>query len=119
MREKILLVEGENDLRKRYQSLLQSSGYNVIEAESGKNALKKLQEEAVDVIVMDVVLPDGAGFNYLKEMLASRRDVKVVIHTDYTGYKSDFNSWLADEFLAKSDDPTALKSAIRHVLHPN
>jgi DNA-binding NtrC family response regulator len=119
MAEKILLIEGEGELRKRYREMLKSSGYNVIAADSGKHALQKFKEEDVDVIVTDIVLPDGRGFDYLKKMLASRRNVKVVIHTDHIDYKSDFNSWLADAFLTKSADLAQLDLAIKKVLQPN
>lgn len=119
MRERILLVEGEKDLRKKYQYELKSSGYKVIAADTGQHALEKLDEGPVDVIVTELVLPDGSGFDYLKKMLTSRRNVKVVIHTDHPYFKSDFNSWLADAFLSKSDDTSQLKGAIQHVLHPN
>ena len=119
MRRKILLVEGENELRQRYQVELKASGYKVIAADSGEHALQKLQTESVDAIVMDVVLPDGAGFDYLKKIVASRRDVKVVIYTNHLYLKTDFNCWLADAFLAKSGDPTQLQTVLHDILEPN
>jgi DNA-binding response OmpR family regulator len=119
MSEKILLIEGENKLREHYRDLLESSGYNVISASSGKNGLRKCRHEPVDVIVMDVALPDGRGFEYLRKMMAERRGVKVVIHTEHAGYKSDFNSWIADAFVTKSDDPSELQTTIHNVLNPN
>lgn len=119
MSDRILIVEGEQELRTRYQSELRALGYDVITARNGKRALEKIKDEPVDVVVLDLELPDGAGFGYLEELVSVRRKVKVVINTAYSSYKRDFHSWIADAFLTKSADLTELKNAIDSVLHTN
>lgn len=119
MTEKILVVEGEKKLRYLYQSELQAIGYDVITAANGKGALEKLKQEPVDLIVLDLVLPDGTGFDYLEKFVTVKRNVKVVINTDYPNYKGDFHSWVADAFLTKSSDLSELKNTINSVLRSN
>lgn len=119
MSEKILVVEGEKELRYLYQDELQAVGYSVITAANGKGALEKLREEPVDLILLDLVLPDGSGFDYLEKFVTAKRNVKVVINTDYPNYKGDFHSWVADAFLTKSSDLSELKNTIDSVLHSN
>ena len=118
MNKRILVVEGEKKLRDKYRNELEDVGYNVITAGSGKKALHRLKNEPVDLIVADLVLPDGAGFAYLQEFMAVRRKVKVVINTAHSAYKTDFHSWAADAFLTKSSDLSELKKTIYCVLYP-
>ncbi len=59
MDEKILVVEGERKFRELYQTGLKDAGYRVDMAADGQHALKKSKHESVDLIVTDLVLPDG------------------------------------------------------------
>ncbi len=119
MDEKILVVEGEKKLRELYQTRLTAAGYKVNSAADGRHALKKLKQEKVDVIVMDLVLPDGMGFDHLQKFLKVTGKARVVINTSHSEYKSDFHSWLADAYLTKSADVSELKNTIKGILQHN
>ncbi len=119
MDEKILVVEGGKKLRELYQTGLKDAGYKVEIAADGQHALKKLKREPVDLIVTDLVLPDGAGFDLLHRFLKVTNKMKVVINTSHVEYKSDFQSWVADAYLTKSSDISELKSTIDGILHRN
>lgn len=117
MDEKILVVEGERKFRDLYQTGLKDAGYKVAIAADGRHALKKLKHEPVDLIVMDLALPDGKGFNHLQQFLKVHDKARVVINTDHTEYKADFRSWVADAYLTKSADLSELKTTIDDILH--
>lgn len=117
MAEKILIVEDERNLRKLYQMELEQDGYEVITAADGQSALRRLTAEPVDLVVLDLALPDGSGLDYLQQFMEIHRRVKVVINTAYSVYQGDFHSWAADAFLVKTSDLTELKSTIDHFLH--
>ncbi len=119
MDETILVVEGERKFRELYQTGLKDAGYRVDIAADGQHALKKLKHEAVDLIVTDLVLPDGKGFDLLQRFLKVTNKTKVVINTSYVEYKSDFQSWVADAYLTKSSDISELKNTIDGILHRN
>jgi len=112
MSDKILIVEGESALRKRYRSAFKALGYEVVTAGSARRAVDRVRREPVDLVVLDLVLPDCTGFRCLERLLSIRRDLKVVINTAYTEYKDDFHSWAADAFLVKSSDLTELKQTV-------
>ena len=57
----ILLVEDDQSLRMLFARGLRSRGFSVIEASNGLEALKVLEQNAVDLIVSDVVMPDMDG----------------------------------------------------------
>ncbi len=75
------MVEGERKFRELYQTGLKDAGYKVEIAADAQHALKKLKREPVDLIVTDLVLPDGAGFALLQSFLKVTNKTKVVINT--------------------------------------
>ena len=74
---KILLVEDEESLRRLYSQVLTSRTYTVESAESGREALIKLNEFRPDLIVLDIVMPGYNGVEFLK-ILKNDRDLKTV-----------------------------------------
>jgi DNA-binding NtrC family response regulator len=114
--KRILVVEDEESLRLLYQQELSEEGYEVITVESGEEAIKKLEEDNIDLVVLDIRLTGMNGLEALEEMLLKNRNLKVVINTAYANYKDDFSSWLADAYLIKSSDLSELKQTIRGLL---
>ncbi len=114
--KKILVVEDEDSLRLLYEQELKEEGYEVITVASGEDALKVLEGDQIDLVVLDIRLTGMNGLEALEEMLLKNRNLKVIINTAYANYKDDFSSWLADAYLIKSSDLTELKSTIRKLL---
>ena len=117
LKERVLVVDGEKSFRRRSQNALKEHGYNVVTAGNGANALKKLQSEPIDLIVVDTLLPDGGGFRYLQKFMRVNRKVKIVVQTSSPTYSTNFNSWVADAVLMKSDDLSELTETVDFVLH--
>lgn len=117
MTDKILLVEHERKWRQLFEAELQEAGYDVLTATDGNEALKQLYLNPVDLIILELKLPDGGGLDYLQSFMQIRREAKVVINTAYPSYKLDFQSWAADAFLTKSSDTNELKDTIDGLLH--
>lgn len=61
MMEKILSVEDDVELSKIIRLMLESKGYNVVSAGSIEEALNEMEKQAFDLILLDVMLPDGEG----------------------------------------------------------
>jgi DNA-binding NarL/FixJ family response regulator len=95
------------------------TGYEVVAVTTGKGALEKLRHEPVELIVLDLQLPDGSGLEYLQQFMDVNRDVKVVINTRSPLYKWDFRSWAAKAYLIISSDSSELKNTIDGVLQSN
>lgn len=116
MSDKILVIEDEQKLQRLYQSALERGGYDVVITSNGTEALETLREEPVDLVILDLELPDGSGLKYLKEFVDLKRNLKIVINTDYTSARWDFNSWAADAFLIKSSDTKELRLTVDNLL---
>ncbi|EMI64434.1 response regulator receiver domain protein [Leptospira noguchii str. Bonito] len=63
----ILLTEDEPGIRDTIQIVLESEGFKMIYAMTGKECISLLKESP-DLLVLDVGLPDGNGFEILKEL---------------------------------------------------
>ena len=77
---KVLLIDDDQDYKASVRSLLESHGYAVVEADSGKEGLQKLVEYKPDVILLDIMMEnptDGYGVNYAIKYL-----------DEYAGYRS-------------------------------
>jgi CheY-like chemotaxis protein len=63
---KILVVDDDMINRKLLNVLLKKSGYNVIEAENGMEALNIIKQEQIDMILLDIIMPIMDGIDLLK-----------------------------------------------------
>ncbi len=64
----ILLVEDEENIRKLYQSLLETEGYQVELAADGTQAFQKIQSGGFDLVLLDIVLPEVGGLEILERL---------------------------------------------------
>ncbi len=64
---KILLVEDDLFFQKFYTSKLIESGYEVVSAVNGKEALSKLENESFQLVLLDLVMPEVDGFEVLRQ----------------------------------------------------
>jgi DNA-binding NtrC family response regulator len=78
----ILVVDDEALIRWSLAERLQSEGYEILEAETGKGALEKL-EEGVDLVLLDYRLPDTDGVSVLRKIKEFDQDVLVILLTAY------------------------------------
>ncbi|MCL2002890.1 MAG: response regulator transcription factor [Oscillospiraceae bacterium] len=68
MKQTILLIEDETDVMLANQELLESAGYRTVAAETLKEGWERLREQPPDLIILDVMLPDGLGLDFCKRV---------------------------------------------------
>ncbi|MDZ7260754.1 MAG: response regulator [candidate division KSB1 bacterium] len=112
----ILVVDDEKNLRLLYQRELEEAGYRVLTAANGEEALNMLRKDGIDLAVLDIKMEGKDGLQTLREMMDEKRDLKVILNTAYSTYKSNFASWSADAYLIKSSDLDELKLKIKELL---
>ncbi len=66
----ILVVEDDDGNRQLIKELLTFQDYEVVEAESGHQALTRLEEHAINLILMDISLPDTSGLTVIRKIRA-------------------------------------------------
>ena len=74
----VLLVEDDNDMRSLLSTFLANYKMRTIEAKDGKTALLKLSHERVDIIVLDLMLPDIDGLELCRK-IREKSDIPIII----------------------------------------
>jgi len=113
----VLLVEDDPAARQGLELALRRLGYEVRPAETGEAALAGIDEAAVDVVVLDVMLPGVDGFEVCRR-LRRGSDVPVIMLTA-RGDDFDIVGGLeagADDYVVKPVEPRVLDARIRAVL---
>jgi len=80
-KDRILIVEDEDNARKGYEQLLQRWGYEVVGVPSAEEALAKFSSFQPDSVIADVELPGMNGLDLLKQLGEELRDVPAIIIT--------------------------------------
>jgi DNA-binding response OmpR family regulator len=75
----ILVVDDESQVRTMLQMFLRRSGFEVSEAADGEEALKILSSTAVDLVVLDLIMPGKEGLETLMAIRKKGADPKVVV----------------------------------------
>jgi DNA-binding NtrC family response regulator len=87
----IMLVDDEHRFLVTTSKLLTRKGYPVVTATSGAEALRKLEEVHVHVVVLDVKMPGMDGITSLKEIKKRFPDVEVILLTGHATLESAVN----------------------------
>ncbi|HSF67708.1 MAG TPA: response regulator [Nitrospiraceae bacterium] len=74
----ILLIDDEESMRLLCQGVLERAGYRVLTAEHGQHGLRLLEQEQVDVILLDIFMPEMDGFELIPRLRKTRPDNKII-----------------------------------------
>jgi len=116
--KKILVVDDDTSLRLYMQEELADMGYAVKTASSAPEALKIIEKEDLDLVILDIRMPGMTGIEALPRILGLKERLPVIINTAYSQYKEDFMAWAANAYVVKSSDLTELKEKVQELLHP-
>lgn len=113
----ILIVDDEQKMREFVALFLRSSRYTVFEAADGRTALNILSKETIDLIVLDIMLPDISGFD-LCSKIRVRSSVPIIFLTaladeeyQMIGYRVE-----GDDYITKPFNASILLAKIQRIL---
>ena len=115
---KILIADDEARMRALVRDYLRMKGFQVLEAENGREALEVFQREPdIALILLDVMMPEMDGFETLKE-LRHISDVPVLMLTARAEGQDELQGFSlgADEYIAKPFSPKVLLARIDAIL---
>ncbi len=117
---RILVVEDQEDNRKIMNDLLSSAGYEVIEAVTGEEALRVVEAERPDLILMDIQLPGLDGLEATRRIKANPalRHIPVIAVTSYalSGDEAEALKAGCGAYLSKPISPRALLAKVREYI---
>ncbi|MFW6379962.1 MAG: response regulator transcription factor [Halorhodospira sp.] len=114
---RILLVDDDRELTTMLADYLGGEGFHVISAHDGSTALRQLEDEAYDAIVLDIMLPEPDGWEVLRRL--RRHSTTPVLMLTARGDDIDTVVGLelgADDYLAKPCNPRVLVARLRALL---
>ena len=102
MAKKILVVDDEQDIRALLVDTLRTSGYEAIEAANGEEALRRIETEFLDLVILDIMMPGMNGFQVLRQ-LRKTSDIPVIMLSGRTGTVDKVESFElgADDYVTK------------------
>src|SRR2546428_8649052 len=65
---KVLVVEPDTSTRREIKLVCEQDGYQVVEADAGSEALRQVESARPSVVLLEVTLPDAAGFDVCREL---------------------------------------------------
>ena len=86
--QRVLIVDDEELIRDSLKKAATEQGYEVFLSKNGKEALKFVEEVAVDLVLLDLKLPDMNGIDVLKRIKETDEDLLVIIITGYASVES-------------------------------
>ena len=114
MKPNILCIEDQPDNMMLIRRLFRPDGYNLIEAKTGVQGLSIVESQELDLVLLDINLPDIDGYEAARGMRASTPSVRLVALTGY-GRPEDRQRALDagfDSYLLKPVDPHRLVEII-------
>lgn len=64
----ILVVDDDKNTRRLFKAVLESENYNVYTASNGVEALSVMDQEHIDLVVLDIMMPEMDGYEFTKEL---------------------------------------------------
>ncbi len=116
--QRILVVDDDPEIRKLLARYIESQGFRVLLAANCRELHDRLAASHVDLIVLDVMLPDGSGLEVCRDLRAQRSSVPIIL---LTALKEDVDRIIgleigADDYLGKPFNPRELIARVRAVL---
>lgn len=116
--ERILVVDDDPQIREVIRTHIEQSGMIAFEAESGSQAIERLESERLDVIILDLMMDDRDGFEVLRYLHNRRLDTLTIVVSARRQEqdKIDALGLGADDYMTKPFSPLELMARIRAVL---
>ena len=113
---KILVVDDEYLIRDVIKEYALNDGYEVLEAENGLDALKIINKENIDLMILDIMMPKLDGYSVLKEI--KDKNIPVIM---LSARSEEFDKLLGfdlgvDDYMTKPFSPKELMARIKSIL---
>ena len=119
MKQNILIVEDHELTRFGLKTTFENVDYidNIYEADSAQTAIQVFNENNIDIIIMDLGLPNMNGIEATKQIRSSNKDVKIIILTSHNDEKEVLNSLKAgaNAYCSKEINPQRLIQVVQSV----
>jgi DNA-binding NtrC family response regulator len=117
--KKVMFVDDEEGVRVSWNRYLSSHGFDVTTADDGANAISKLRNEEVDVVVSDLKMPGVDGIQLLEWIHSKRPETRFILLTGYGNEEVErrVRELGAFDYLNKPISPETLAAVVTAATH--
>lgn len=76
--KRILFVDDNQPFRLSFSRILDKEGYEVIQAENGREGLEKYDPQTIDLVVCDLIMPEVEGLETMQKIHAANKEAKIL-----------------------------------------
>lgn len=115
---KVLVIDDDGYIRELICTVLKNEGFSVSEAINGRDALKKLGEEKIDLCVLDIMMPQMDGYEFCKQARRYYEDMPILMLTAKSELSQKVKGFQlgADDYLTKPFEVDELIVRIKALL---
>lgn len=114
---KIMVVDDDSNIRELIRLILRKEGFEVLEAVDGKDALIKLENDKIDLVILDIMMPNMDGWEFCEE---ARKfcsfPILMLTAKGETSQKVKGFELGADDYLTKPFEPAELAARVKALL---
>jgi two-component system phosphate regulon response regulator PhoB len=114
----IHIVEDDDDIRFIVEYILLESGYRVESSANAREFNEQMIDHRPDLILMDVMLPDGNGIDLCRNLKSNpeKMDIKIIIMSAHAAEQAVLNDAHADDFVGKPFDLDYLTERVKNLV---
>jgi DNA-binding response OmpR family regulator len=116
MKKRLLIADDDSSVRQSLKQVLEDSGYDVLEAIDGKEAESRLHELAIDLLIVDLNMPNKDGWDVLDDVPTRHPLVPIIVITGMADQLETLRIVDAAALLKKPIDPPNLLQKIEKLL---
>jgi len=117
----VLIVDDDRSLAKLFKKAIEEWGYSAEMVYTGTEALKKLGQKSFDLVLLDIVLPDGQGHHLIPRMRGLNPDLGIIAITGFNTRELEIEVRKAgiNQYLSKPVGMDVLRMSVDHAAGRN
>jgi len=117
----ILIVDDEPEIRKLLTTMFQDHGHAVYQAATGIEAIDTLESKPIDLMIIDIVMPEQGGIETIMEARESNHDLKIIVisgrvYVDNDAFQNLIKQYHVDRVFDKPFDRNEIFSAVTELI---
>lgn len=112
----ILVIDDQPSIQGFFQAVLESCGHIVITSSDGEEAIKRLRQEPIDLIIVDLVMPGKEGLETIALARREFPELKILVVSGFEQYFKVARMLGADETLSKPVKVETIRQKLRELI---